>query len=132
MATSPSFAVYPEIGAGLVTVLNNNRDGISGSGYVNFASGAPMGTRVAEIVVMTTGTTVAGLARVHISGAGITNNPLFDEITITANTPSASAKAYRISTVYNNLVLQSGQFLNATNSIGPTQGFNIFAFGADL
>lgn len=132
MATSPSFAVYPEIGHGLVTVLNNNRDGTSGSGYVTFASGASQGTRIAEIIVTTTGTVVAGLARIYISGAGITNNPLFDELTITATTPSASVKAYRLSTIYNNLVLQSGQFLNATNSIGSSQGFNIFAFGADL
>lgn len=132
MATAPSFAVFPEIGNGLVTVLNNNRDGTSGSGYVVFASGAANGTRVAEIVVQCTGTTVAGLARVYVSGFGITGNPLFDEITIAAATPSASVKATRISTTYNNLVLQSGQYLNAANSIGPTQGFNIIALGADL
>jgi len=132
MATSPSFAVFPEIGHGLVTVLNNNRDGTSGSGYVTFVSGASQGTRIAEIVVQTTGVTVAGLARVYISGIGITGNPLFDEITIGAASPSASVKASRPVTTYNNLVLQSGQFLNASNSIGPSQGFNIFAFGADL
>lgn len=132
MADNPAFAVIPEIGNGLVTVLNNNRDGVSGSGYVVFASGAGNGTRIAEIVVQATGTTVAGLARVHISGATLVGNPLFDEITIAAATPSASVKATRISTTYNNLVLQSGQFLNATNSIGPTQGFNIIALGADL
>lgn len=133
MATSPSFAVFPEIGHGLVTVLNNNRDGTSGSGYVTFASGASQGTRIAEIIVQTTGVTVAGLARVYISGVGITGNPLFDEITISAVTsPSASVKSNRSSTTYNNLVLQSGQFLNASNSIGPSQGFNIFALGADL
>ncbi len=132
MADNPAFAVYPEIGNGFVSVLNNNRDGTSGSGYVTFASGIRGGTRIAEIVVMTTGTTVAGLARVFISGLGISGNPLFDEITILAATPSASTKATRISTTYNNLVLQSGQFLNATNSIGPAQGFNIIALGADL
>ena len=132
MADNPAFAVFPEIGNGLVTILNNNRDGISGSGYVPFVSGSIAGTRVAEIVVMATGTTVAGLARIHISGVRIVGNPLFDEITIAAATPSASVKATRISTTYNNLVLMSGQVLSATNSIGPTQGFNIIAFGADL
>lgn len=132
MADNPAFAVIPEIGNGLVTVLNNNRDGVSGGGYVVFASGARNGTRIAEIVVQATGTTVAGLARVYISGVGLIGNPLFDEITIAAATPSASVKATRISTTYNNLVLQSGHFLNATNSIGPTQGFNIIALGADL
>lgn len=133
MADNPAFAVYPEIGNGLVTVLNNTRDGVSGSGYVVFASGNRGGTRIAEIVVQCTGVTVAGLARVYLSGIGINGNPLFDEITITAvAAPSASVKTHRISTTYNNLVLQSGQVLNATNSIGPTQGFNIIALGADL
>lgn len=132
MALNPAFAVFPEIGNGLVTILNNNRDGVSGSGYVVFASSQSNGTRIAEIVVTATGTTIAGLARVYISGVGVVGNPLFDEITVSAATPSASVKAVRISTTYNNLVLMSGQILNATNSIGPTQGFNILAFGADL
>lgn len=132
MALNPAFAVFPEIGNGLVTILNNNRDGVSGSGYVVFASGQSNGTRIAEIVVTATGTTIAGLARVYISGVGVVGNPLFDEITVSAATPSASVKATRISITYNNLVLMSGQILNATNSIGPTQGFNILAFGADL
>jgi hypothetical protein len=132
MADNPAFAVIPEIGNGFVTILNNNRDGISGSGYVPFASGASNGSRIAEIVVQTTGTTVAGLARVYISGVGIVGNPLFDEITIAVAAPSASVKATRISTTYNNLVLMSGQILSATNSIGPAQGFNIIALGADL
>lgn len=132
MALNPAFAVFPKITNGLVTILNNNRDGVSGSGYVPFASGQPNGTRIAEIVVHATGTTVAGLSRIYISGVGIVGNPLFDEITIAAGTPSASVKATRISTTYNNLVLMSGQILNAANSIGPNQGFNILAFGADL
>jgi hypothetical protein len=132
MADNPAFAVIPEIGNGFVTILNNNRDGISGSGYVPFASGASNGTRIAEIVIQATGTTVAGLARVYISGVGIVGNPLFDEITIAVAAPSASVKATRISTTYNNLVLMSGQILSATNSVGPAQGFNIIALGADL
>jgi len=132
MADNPAFAIFPEIGNGFVTILNNNRDGISGSGYVPFASGGRMGTRVAEIVVQATGTTAAGLARVYISGVGIVGNPLFDEITIAVAAPSASVKATRISTTYNNLVLMSGQILSATNSVGPSQGFNIIALGADL
>lgn len=133
MADNPAFAVYPQIGNGFVSIQNTARDGTSGSGYVTFASGNGGGTRIAEIVVQCTGTTVAGLARVFMSGQGIVGRPLFDEITIAAATPSNSVKATRISTTYNNLVLQSGQLLFATNSIGgANQGFNIISFGADL
>lgn len=130
MASSPAFAVYPEIGHGLVTIANANRDGISGSGYVVISSGASLGTRISEIVVQATGTTTAGMVRVYVSGAGITNSPLFDEISISAATPSASTKATRVSTTYNNLVLQSGQFLRATTH--NAEGINVFALGADL
>lgn len=133
MADSPAFAVIPEISNGFVSVLNNNRDGVSGSGYVIFASGAASGTRISEILVVATGVTVAGLARIYLSGVNLVGNSLFDEISIGAvASPSASVKIARTPTLYNNLVLQSGQFLIATNSIGPAQGFNIFAFGADL
>jgi hypothetical protein len=131
MADNPAFAVYPELSSALVTVLNNNRDG-TGSGLVVFSSGVRLGTRVAEIVVQATGTTVAGLARVFVSGVGISGFSFFDEISIAVATPTASVKASRISTTYNNLVLQSGQYLLAGNSIGPTQGFYITALGADL
>ena len=131
MADNPAFAVYPELNGVLVSGLNNNRDG-TGAFLVPFASGIRSGTRIAEIVVQATGTTVAGLARVFVSGIGVTNVSLFDEITIAAATPSSSTKATRISTTYNNLVLQSGQYLLAGNSIGSTQGFYIISLGADL
>jgi hypothetical protein len=131
MADNPAFAVNPELNGVLVTTLNNNRD-TTGSGLVPFASGLRLGTRIAEIVVQATGTTIAGMARVFVSGVGITNTSLFDEISIAAATPTASVKATRISTTYNNLILQSGQYLLASNSIGPTQGFYIIGMGADL
>jgi len=131
MADNPAFAVNPELNGVLVTTLNNTRDA-TGSGLVPFASGLRLGTRIAEIVVQATGTTIAGMARVFVSGVGITNTSLFDEISIAAATPSASVKATRISTTYNNLILQSGQYLLASNSIGPNQGFYIIGMGADL
>lgn len=138
MAENPVFAVFPEITNNLAFVVNTAKDG-TGSGFVTFASGARNGTRIAEIVVQATGTTAAGLIGIHLSGVGITTgvvpsgspSPLFDEITISATTSSASAKAYRLSTVYNNLVLQSGQFLLARNTIA-NQGINVIALGADL
>lgn len=137
MAISPSFAVYPIISNNLAFYANADRS--SNTGLVVFASGGISGTRIAEIVVQATGTTVAGLIGIHISGFGITTGsvptgspvPLFDEITIAAATASASAKATRVSTTYNNLVLESGQFLLARNSTA-NQGIQVIALGADL
>lgn len=131
MASSPAFAVYPEVGHGLLSIANTNRDGVTGSGYVVFCTGASNGTRIAEIVTQAVGTTTAGMVRVYISGVGITNSPLFDEISISAvASPGASTKANRVSTTYNNLVLMSGQFLRATTH--NAESINIFALGADL
>lgn len=130
MASSPAFAVYPEVGHGLLSIANTNRDGVTGSGYVVFCTGANNGTRIAEIVTQAVGTTTAGMVRVYISGVGITNSPLFDEISIAAATPAANTKATRVSTTYNNLVLQSGQFLRATTH--NAESINVFALGADL
>ena len=130
MASSPAFAVYPEVGHGLLSIANTNRDGVTGSGYVVFCTGANNGTRIAEIVTQAVGTTTAGMVRVYISGVGITNSPLFDEISIAAATPAANTKATRVSTTYNNLVLMSGQFLRATTH--NAESINIFALGADL
>lgn len=136
MALAPSFAVYPIIGNCIAYYANTDRSSITGLAIL--ASGAASGTRIAEIVAQATGTTVAGLIGIHLSGVGITTGilptgtpiPLFDEITIAAATPSASTKATRISTTYNNLVLESGQFLLARNTIN--QGINVIALGADL
>ena len=130
MAGNPAFAVFPIIGQAPLTIANTFRDGVSGSGYVTFASGSPSGCRVSEIVVQGITTTTAGMVRVYISGVDVVGSPLFDEISIAAATPSASVKATRISTVYNNLVLESGQFLRATTH--NAEAMNVFALGAYL
>jgi len=127
MASSPVFAVLPEIGMTQVSVANTNRDGTTGT-YVTLVTAAASGTRVAEIVTQATVTTTAGMVRLFLTDGSTTR--MFDEIAISAATVSASVKGNRVSTLYTNLVLPSGWSIRASTHNG--EAINIFALGADL
>jgi hypothetical protein len=127
MASSPVFAVVPEIGIGQVSVANTNRDGITGT-YITLVTAAPSGTRIAEIVTQATVTTTAGMVRLFLTDGSTTR--MFDEIAVSAATVSASVKGNRVSTLYTNLVLPSGWSIRA--STHNAEAINIFALGADL
>jgi len=127
MASSPVFAVTPEIGMGQVSVANTNRDGTTGT-YVNLVTAAASGTRIAEIVTQATVTTTAGMVRLFLTDGSTTR--MFDEIAISAATVSASVKGNRVSTLYTNLVLPSGWSMKA--STHNAEAINVFALGADL
>jgi hypothetical protein len=127
MASSPVFAVAPEIGMAQVSTANTNRDGTTGT-YVTLVTAAASGTRVAEIVTQATVTTTAGMVRLFLTDGSTTR--MFDEISISAATVSASVKGNRVSTLYTNLVLPSGWSIKA--STHNAEAINVFALGADL
>jgi hypothetical protein len=56
---------------------------------------------------------------------------LFDEISIAAATVSASVKATRVSTLYNNLVLPSASW-SLVASTHNAESMDVTALGADL
>lgn len=127
MATQPAFATVPKIGLAQVSTANTNRDG-TGT-IVDVITGATNGTRIAEIVCESTGTTTAGMIRLYLTDG--TNTRLFDEISIAAATPSASVRATRVSTIYTNLILPSSSWkLRASTHNAET--INVIALGADL
>jgi hypothetical protein len=127
MASSPVFAVTPEIGMGQVSVANPNRDGTTGA-YITLVTAGPSGTRIAEIVTQATVTTTAGMVRLFLTDGSTTR--MFDEIAVSATTVFANVKGNRVSTLYTNLVLPSGWSMRASTHNG--EAINIFALGADL
>lgn len=127
MATSPSFAVTPRIGMGQVSTANAGRDG-TGT-VVTILIGAATGTRIAEVVAQAAVTTTAGMVRLFITN-GVTTR-LFDEISIATATVSATVKAARISTTYNNLVLPDNTW-SLIASTHNAEAINVMALGADL
>lgn len=128
MASNPVFAVTPRIGMAQVSAANTNYDGITGT-YVDIITGASTGTRIAEIIVEATATTTAGMVRLFITDG--TNTRMFDEVSIAAATVSASVKASRVSTTYNNLILPN-QNWKIRASTHNAVAINVFALGADL
>jgi hypothetical protein len=127
MATSPSFAVTPRIGATNVATANTNRDG---TGTVaTLITGAATGTRVAEIVVQARVTTTAGMVRLFLYDG--TTYRFFDEIAVAAATVSATVKGTRVSALYNNLILPSASWslVVATHN---AESIDVVALGADL
>lgn len=76
-------------------------------------------------------TTVAGLVYLFIYNGS--TYYLFDVIAITAITASATAAGFRLSKGYNNLVLETGQYLYVAQSESSNASkLNVSASGADF
>lgn len=127
MAVNPAFASTPRVGSAQVSTANTNRDG-TGT-IVDVLTGVAAGTRVFEVVVQATVTTTAGTVRLFYDDG--TNVRLFDEIGVTAITPSGTTVAFRTRKTYDNLVLAAATHkLRASTHNAET--FNIIALAADL
>lgn len=76
-------------------------------------------------------TTVAGLVYIFLYDGS--NYHLFDTITVTAVTASATVPGFRQRNTYTNLVLKTGWSLRASQSIaGNASILKIHAFGGDI
>lgn len=129
MATDPVFAVTPFFGSALLGNAETSTTSPTTTSTIKTA--ATNGTKVEEVVVMGTGTTVAGL--VYIFWHDGSNYRLFDTFTVTAITASATVTPFRLSKTYVNLVMPSGHSLRASQSIaGNASVLVCAAMGADL
>lgn len=129
MATNPIFTSTARADFVNVAAANTARDG-TGT-ITTLVTGVAAGTKVFEIDAQATVTTTAGMIRIFISSDSGTTWRLFDEITIAAATPSASVKATRNLTTYNNLILPS-----TSHKLGVTthnaESINVIALSGDL
>lgn len=126
MAAEPVFAVTPRIASVNIATANTNRDGTGTVGTL--ITGASTGTRVAEIVCQARVTTTAGMVRIFLYDG---TYYFFDEVAIAAATVSASAKATRVSTTYNNLILPNASW-SVRVSTHNAESIDVTALGADL
>jgi hypothetical protein len=126
MATAPSFAATPRAAGVSISTANTNRDGTGTVGTVITAGAS--GTKIEEVVVVGTGTVTAGMVRLFLYDG--TTYYLFDEVAITATTPSATVQVYRARRAYPNLTLPNGWSLRASTHNAET--FIVEAFGGDL
>src|ERR1700691_5753793 len=118
MATSPAYAATVDNGAALLGAVETNLQ-VPPPTSIIVTAGAN-GTKIEEIVVQASNTslvasTSAGLVYLFLYDGSTYH--LFDTIAVTAVTASATVAPFRLSKVYNNLVLKSGWSLRASQSL---------------
>ena len=127
MATTPQFVGTPRCAIAQVTTANTGRDG-TGTIATVFTAGAA-GSRLEHVTIEATGTTTAGVIRLFIHDG--TNTRLYQEILVTATTPSTTTAAFRYVWVPPApFVLPTGYSLRASTNNAET--FNIIAIGGDF
>lgn len=135
MASDPAFASTINIGSALLGAVETDLQAPTTTSTIITAGTS--GTKVEEVAVQAsksaalTATTVAGLVYIFLYDG--TNYRLFDTITISAVTASATTAGTRVSRTYSNLYLKSGWSLRASQSQSSNASILVFtAFGADL
>jgi hypothetical protein len=131
MATAPSFAsVSPRVAVGAISTANTARDGTgTGPATAIFSAGAS-GSKIEEIRVKATSTTTAGMVRLYLYDGSGTDGTMFDEVPVTAITPSATVETFEAVMTYDNLVIPTGWSITA--STHNAEAFRVMVFGADF
>jgi hypothetical protein len=119
MATAAQYAATPRAALGQVVTANTARDG-TGTIATIFTAGAS-GSRVDDIKIQALATTTAGVVRLFLHDG--TNARLWQEVMVTATTPSTTVQAFN-TTLYNQaLILPTGWSIRA--STNNAEGFNV-------
>ena len=119
MATTAQYASTVQNGSGQISVANTNRNG-TGT-LVTIFTGATNGSRVDDIYIVATGTTTAGVVRLFISDGS--NIRLWQEILVTAITPSTTVAVWSYTLLNQALLLENGWSLQASTNNAET--FNV-------
>ena len=128
MATNPSFAVTPRVGA--VALASADTSYTAPTSVATVITGVTAGTRIAEVNVQMTATvSTATMVRLFLYNG--TTHFLFDEILIAAATGAQGTKQTRISTPYNNLILPDSTWSLRVTCHTTNTGI-VTALGADL
>lgn len=129
MSATNSYASIPRLGVKLISTANTSRTTFA-TGVDVFSAGSS-GSRLERVEVCANGTTTAGVVRLWLyDGATYF---LFEEILVTAATPSASVAAWSAASVKitpaKPLWLPSGYKLSATTH--NAEGFDVTVTGGD-
>jgi hypothetical protein len=127
MALNPQYADNPRSESVEISASNTNRDG-TGTIVQLIQAVGEIGTIVDRIYIKATGTTTAGMFRIF-KREGSGSWKLYDEIPVTAITPSASLPTFRV-------ILNVGEVLKSGDSFGVSthnaESFIAHAFGGDF
>jgi hypothetical protein len=119
MAIAAQYAATPRGAIGQVSTANTNRDG-TGTIATIFSAGSS-GSRVDDIWIVATGTVTAGVVRLFINDG--TNTRLWQEVMVTATTPSTTVQTFNTALFNQALILPNGWSLRASTNNAET--FNV-------
>jgi hypothetical protein len=119
MATAAQYASTVRTAQAQVSVANTARNG-TGTIVTVFTAGSS-GSRIDDIYITATGTTTAGVVRLFLNDG--TNTYLFEEILVTAITPSTTVQVFQFTQLNLGLILANGWSLRASTNNAET--FNI-------
>ena len=144
MATSAQYTKNARQTSVAISTANTNRDG-TGTMTILWTAPAfvdatnPGGSRIERILVQATGTTTAGMVRLFVSNDATANSAantfLYEEIPVTAATPSTTVQAY--STVLQAVTYQTlfpimiGPGCSLRVSTANAESFVVTAMGGD-
>lgn len=113
MASAPTFAATPNVGS--IALGGFDTSLTAPSTIVTLITGAANGTKVEEIILQGTGTTVAGVCNIFLYDGSTYH--LYDQILITAVTSSTIAIAFRQNKQCANLIVKNGWTLRASHTV---------------
>ena len=112
--TSPVFAITPNMAYAEITATTTDRTGVTTTNVQLLVSAGSNGTKVSQIGCKVEGVSVAGCLLIFISNGLIGSGgalKLFDELIISAVTPSTTAASFRSFNAYSDLELKTGQYI---------------------
>jgi hypothetical protein len=127
MATTPSFASTVRCALGALATADTARTGTPTNVVTIFTAGSS-GSRIDEIDITATGTTTSNVVRLWIYNGS--TYYLFQEVIVSAITPSVTQAVFSSTLTFNNFMLPSGYSLRATTN--NTEGYVVAAFGGDF
>jgi hypothetical protein len=117
MATTAQYASVPRTAIQVLGSANANRNG-QGVCNIVFTANATTGSRIDDIFVNGTGSVSAGAIRLYLSDG--TNINLWQEVLVTATTPSTTVTTWSYSWINQGLVLAPGWSLRASTNAAET------------
>jgi len=144
MATSAQYTKNARQASVAISTANTNRDG-TGTMTIVWTAPAfvdatnPGGSRIERIIVQATGTTTAGMVRIFVSSDATANSAantfLYEEIPVTAATPSTTVQAYAVAlqaVTYQTLFpIMIGPGCTLRVSTANAESFVVTAMGGD-
>ena len=126
MANNPSFASTVRGASVNISTADTSRTSPTSVGTV-FSAGTN-GSRIDEIDIIATGITTSNVVRLWLYSGS--TYYLFQEVIVSAITPSTTQAVFSSTLTFNNLMLPNGWSLRATTN--NAESYNVTAFGGDF